>query len=142
MTTARIVSHAEWLEVCKAHLAKEKEFTRLREELSRDRRALPWEPVDEDYHFFNFDYGVSFRRREGETQDYNYGSEKFGGEEKPGISAFRRGDDGGVYHTYSTYARGLDMLNGAYHLLDLTSKGRDEQGLSLSMSWVRRHDQY
>src|SRR5882757_1123358 len=77
---------------------------------------------------FNFDYGVSFRRREGETQDYNYGSEKFGGEEKPGISAFRRGADGAVYHTYSTYARGLDMLNGAYHLLDLTSKGRDEEG--------------
>jgi predicted dithiol-disulfide oxidoreductase (DUF899 family) len=51
MTTPRIVSHADWLEARKAHLAREKEFTRLREELSRDRHALPWERVDKDYHF-------------------------------------------------------------------------------------------
>jgi predicted dithiol-disulfide oxidoreductase (DUF899 family) len=63
-------------------------------------------------------------------------------EEKPGISAFCRGDDGTIYRTYSTYARGLDMLNGAYHLLDLTSKGRHEGGLSFPMAWVRRRDQY
>jgi predicted dithiol-disulfide oxidoreductase (DUF899 family) len=60
----------------------------------------------------------------------------------PGFSAFRRGDDGAVFHTYSTYARGVDMLNGAYHLLDLTSKGRDEAALPFTMDWVRRRDQY
>ena len=54
----------------------------------------------------------------------------------------RRAKDGSIYRTYSTYARGLDVLNGTYHLLDATSKGRDEEGLSFSMAWVRRHDQY
>ncbi len=96
---------------------------------------------------FNFDFGVSFKPTEGAPQDgkahdYNYGSEKFDGEEKPGVSAFRRGDDGAIYHTYSTYARGLDVLNSAYHLLDITSKGRDEAGLPWSMAWVKRHDRY
>jgi predicted dithiol-disulfide oxidoreductase (DUF899 family) len=50
--------------------------------------------------------------------------------------------DGAIYHTYSCYSRGLDMLNGAYHLLDLVPKGRDEAGLSYSMEWLRRHDEY
>ena len=90
---------------------------------------------------FNFDFGVSFAQ-DGQAHDYNYGSEKFEGEEKPGVSAFRRGDDGAIYHTYSTYARGLDVLNGAYHLLDITSKGRDEAVLPWSMAWVKRHDRY
>ena len=63
--------------------------------------------------------------------DYNFGTLKVGPGEMPGFSAYRRGDDGAVFHTYSTYARGVDMLNGAYHLLDLTSKGRDEAALSL-----------
>lgn len=57
-------------------------------------------------------------------------------------SAFRRGEDGAIHHTYSTYARGVDMLNGAYHLLDLTSKGRDEAGLAFTMEWVRRRGPY
>ncbi len=228
--THRIVSHQEWLEARKAHLAKEKVFTRLRDELARERRELPWERVEKNYvfeapegrvtlgdlfagrgqlivqHFmfgpdwnegcpscsfwsdnfsgidvhlahrdtsfvlvsraplakleayrkrmgwtmrwvsslgndFNFDYGVSFKS--GETSlKYNYDTIEPYGEEAPGVSAFRRGEDGAIYHTYSTYARGLDVLNGAYHLLDLTSKGRDEEGLSFSMAWVRRHDQY
>lgn len=233
MTAPRIVSHEEWLEARKAHLAREKAFTRLRDELSRERRALPWERLDKEYvfdapegrliladlfgghsqllvyHFmfgsdwnegcpscsfwadnyngvdvhlahrdtalvaasraplsrieayrkrmgwtfrwvssapsdFNFDFGVSFdtaKRVEGE-RTYNYGTMSFGGEEAPGLSAFRRGDDGAVYHTYSTYARGLDMFNAAYQMLDLTSKGRDEEGLPWPMAWVRRHDSY
>jgi predicted dithiol-disulfide oxidoreductase (DUF899 family) len=58
------------------------------------------------------------------------------------VSVFINGADGQIFHTYSCYARGLDMLNGAYHLLDLVPKGRDEQGLSYPMAWVRRHDQY
>ncbi|WP_428680415.1 DUF899 domain-containing protein [Reyranella sp.] len=90
---------------------------------------------------FNFDYKVSSRPGE-DTLDYNFGTMKVGPGEMPGFSAFRRGDDGAIYHTYSTYARGVDMLNGAYHLLDLTSKGRDESGLPFTMSWVKRRDQY
>mgnify|MGYP003340526303 FL=1 len=205
-------------------MAKEKEFTRLREEMAQLRRALPWEAVEKDYVFdapegkvtlaglfgdrsqlivqhlmfgpdwneacpacsfwadnfngvdvhlaardtafvavsrgpldklmayrkrmgwtfrwvsslgsdFNFDYGVSLR----EGDRYNYGTIDAKGE-MPGVSAFRR-EDGRVYHTYSTYARGLDLLNGAYHLLDITSMGRHEDP-ERPMSWVKRHDKY
>lgn len=230
MTTHPVVSHEAWLAASRELLAKEKEFTRRRDELSRERRALPWERVDKDYSFetpegpagladlfgghgqllvnhfmfgpdwtegckscsfwadnfngidvhlahrdtalvvvsraplatleayrkrmgwtfrwvssgtsdFNFDYKVSSRPGE-DGVDYNFGTMKVGPGEMPGFSAFRRDDDGAIYHTYSTYARGVDMLNGAYHLLDLTSKGRDEVGLSFTMNWVRRRDQY
>jgi predicted dithiol-disulfide oxidoreductase (DUF899 family) len=230
MTAHRIVSQAEWLQASKAQLAKEKEFTRLREELARARRAMPWVKVEKDYvfdapegkvtlpdlfdgkgqlivqHFmfgpdwnegcpscsfwtdtfngidlhlahrdtafvlvsrgpidrleayrkrmgwnlrwvsslgndFNFDFAVSFAPDEA-APTYNFGTIKPHGQENPGVSAFRRGDDGAIYRTYSTYARGIDMLNGAYQLLDITSKGRDEEGLPFSMAWVRRHDKY
>jgi len=233
MTEPRIVSREEWLVARKAHLDKEKAFTRLRDDLARQRRELPWVRIDKRYvfegpegklsfadlfsgksqllvyHFmlgpdweegcpscsfwadnyngtdihlahrdtaliavsrapiarieaykkrmgwtfrwvssagsdFNFDFGVSFdpaKRVEGEL-NYNFGTTTFGGEEAPGLSAFRRGEDGEIYHTYSTYARGLDMFNAAYHLLDLTSKGRDEAGLPWPMAWVKRHDRY
>ena len=63
-------------------------------------------------------------------------------EEAPGVSVFYRDDDGRIYHTYSTYARGLDHLIGTYHWLDLTPKGRDEDDLPFSMAWIRRHDEY
>lgn len=230
MTAHPVVSHEDWLTASREFLAKEKEFTRLRDELSRQRRALPWERVEKDYAFeapegratladlfgghsqllvyhlmfgpdwteackscsfwadnfngidvhlahrdtalvavsrarlatldgyrkrmgwtfrwvssgesdFNFDYKVSSRPGE-EEMDYNFGTMKVGSGEMPGFSAFRRDDGGAIYHTYSTYARGVDMLNGAYHLLDMTSKGRDEDGLSFTMDWVRRRDQY
>jgi predicted dithiol-disulfide oxidoreductase (DUF899 family) len=230
MTMHPVVSHEAWLAASRELLAREKEFTRLRDELSRQRRALPWERVEKDYSFeapegrvgladlfggrsqllvyhlmfgpdwteackscsfwadnfngidvhlahrdtalvavsraplsaleayrkrmgwtfrwvssggsdFNFDYKVSSRPGE-ETLAYNFGTMTVGPGEMPGFSAFRRGDDGAIYHTYSTYARGVDMLNGAYNLLDLTSKGRDEAGLSFTMEWVRRRDQY
>jgi predicted dithiol-disulfide oxidoreductase (DUF899 family) len=230
MTAHPVVSHEAWLAASRELLAKEKEFTRLRDELSRERRALPWERVEKDYAFeapegrvalpdlfgghsqllvyhlmfgpdwteackscsfwadnfngidvhlahrdtalvavsraplatleayrkrmgwtfrwvssgesdFNFDYKVSSRPGEDEM-DYNFATMKVGPGEMPGFSAFRRDESGAIYHTYSTYARGVDMLNGAYHLLDLTSKGRDEDGLSFTMSWVRRRDQY
>jgi predicted dithiol-disulfide oxidoreductase (DUF899 family) len=230
MTAHRIVSQAEWLQASKAQLAKEKEFTRLREELAEARRALPWVKVEKDYvfdapegkvtladlfggksqlivqHFmfgpdwnegcpscsfwtdtfngidmhlaqrdtafvlvsrgpidrleayrkrmgwnlrwvsslgsdFNFDFAVSFPPDETALK-YNFDTIKPHGQENPGVTAFRRGDDGAIYRTYSTYARGIDALNGAYQLLDITSKGRDEQGLPFSMAWVRRHDKY
>ena len=229
MTTPRIVSQEEWLKARKAFLAKEKEFTRARDELAQQRRELPWVKVEKPYTFyaaegrltladlfggkgqllvyhfmfgpdwtegcpscsfwadnyngvdihlahrdtalvavsraplakidayktrmgwtfrwvssagsdFNFDYGASFKPGEQGLQ-YNFGTIKPYGEETPGISVFRRGDDGAIYHTYSTYARGLDVVNGTYHLLDLTSKGRDEDP-EHPMSWVKRHDRY
>ncbi len=73
---------------------------------------------------------------------YNYRIGKFPSEEAPGISVFYKDEKGDIFHTYSCYSRGLDMLNGAYHYLDLVPKGRDEASLSYSMEWVYRHDQY
>ncbi len=91
---------------------------------------------------FNIDFGVSFTPEQQEHgAEYNFRPNKGMGEEMPGLSAFAL-EDGQVYHTYSTYARGLDPLNGAYQLLDLAPRGRDEDGLDWSMQWVRRHDSY
>jgi predicted dithiol-disulfide oxidoreductase (DUF899 family) len=233
MVQHKVVSQAEWTEARKRFLAKEKEFTRLRDALSRERRELPWVRVDKQYvfdgpdgkesladlfaghhqlivqHFmfdpswdaackscsfwadgfdgffvhlaqrdvafvaisrapleklaafkqrmgwrfkwvsslgneFNQDYQVSESPQEkakGEAY-YNYSIRDAWSGERPGISVFYRDDAGAVFHTYSCYARGLDMLNGAYHYLDLTPKGRDEDGLSYHMEWVRLHDSY
>jgi predicted dithiol-disulfide oxidoreductase (DUF899 family) len=58
------------------------------------------------------------------------------------ISVFYKDENGAVYHTYSCYARGLDMMNTAYHYLDLVPKGRDEAVLDFTMAWVRYHDKY
>lgn len=233
MTAAEIVSRHEWTEARLQLLEKEKEFTRLRDELSRQRRALPWVRVEKDYvfdgangqhslvdlfaghsqlivyHFmfapeweagckscsfwadnfngigahlnardvafaavsrapvrklqafarrlgwgfpwfssqssdFNYDYGVSFAAQDLATGwvSYNYARHATTMADLPGISVFARNADGAVFHTYSCYARGLDMLNGAYHHLDLVPKGRDEAALSYGMEWVRLHDQY
>lgn len=91
---------------------------------------------------FNQDFGVTFHDGDpGPTGGYNYGKLNFG-EEMPGISVFSKLPEGGVAHHYSTYGRGLDMVNGAYHLLDLTPAGRDESGLTFPQAWVRRRDQY
>jgi len=91
---------------------------------------------------FNFDYGVSF------TADalarprinYNYGESGARLSELPGVSVFHKDPSGTVLHTYSSYARGIDMLNVAYNYLDLVPKGRDEN--ENGQSWVRRHDEY
>jgi predicted dithiol-disulfide oxidoreductase (DUF899 family) len=72
----------------------------------------------------------------------NYGTLRFSIPDVPAISVFERDGEGRLYHTYSTYSRGLDMLNGAYHYLDLLPKGRDEAGLAHHMSWVRLRDEY
>ncbi len=227
-----ITSQSQWLEVRKELLAKEKAFTKLRDELSQLRRELPWVEVSEQYWFegkggsrslndlfgdhsqliifhfmfgpnweegcpscsfwadnfegipvhlahrdaafaaisrapyeklsayqkrmgwtfpwyssadnnFNFDFHVSFSQEQIETgeAEYNYRKTNILGE-LPGISVFCRGEHGEIYHSYSTYARGLDMLNGAYHLMDILPKGRDESDLPRPMAWLRRHDQY
>jgi predicted dithiol-disulfide oxidoreductase (DUF899 family) len=229
----KIVSPAEWTEARKQFLAREKEFTRLRDELAAERRALPWERVEKEYvfegpdgkqtlaelfagrsqlivqHFmlgdgwqqgckscsfwadsydgtdlhlaardvtflavasapfvqieafkarmgwrfkwvscagndFNIDYHVSFTPEalaQGDVE-YNYRRIKLSFPEHPGVSVFYRDADGAVFHTYSCYSRGIDMLNGAYQYLDLTPKGRDEDALRFGMEWVRLHDSY
>jgi predicted dithiol-disulfide oxidoreductase (DUF899 family) len=91
---------------------------------------------------FNADYHVSFSPEQQKAGPiyYNYEMRRFPESEAPGISVFAKDDAGAVHHTYSTYARGLDMLNGAYHMLDLTPKGRDEGGRN--MFWLRHRDRY
>jgi predicted dithiol-disulfide oxidoreductase (DUF899 family) len=73
---------------------------------------------------------------------YNYGMQSFPTEEAPGISVFYKDDAGNVFHTYSTYGRGVEVMMGAYNLLDLTPKGRDERDVPYKMEWVRHHDRY
>src|SRR6266702_3637672 len=93
---------------------------------------------------FNYDYQVSMTKEEldkGEVY-YNYAMQQFPSEERPGASAFYKDGAGNIFHTYSTYARGLDILIGAYNWLDLAPKGRDEDGLKHGMAWVRHHDKY
>ncbi len=93
---------------------------------------------------FNRDYHVALKPEEkfGGKVFYNYGLGEFFSEEGPGASVFAKDAAGTVFHTYSSYARGLDILVGAYNFLDLVPKGRDEDGLGFSMSWVRHHDRY
>lgn len=95
---------------------------------------------------FNFDYQVSMTKEEREQGKgkvyYNYDMIEFPPDERPGASVFYKNEAGEVFHTYSTYARGLDILLGAYNFLDLTPKGRDEAGLAFTMAWVRHHDKY
>ena len=233
MQPHKVVSRSEWLAARKALLADEKKFTHARDELSRQRRELPWVKVDKNYvfegpngrvtladlfdghsqlivyhfmlgpdweqgcpscsfladHFdgavvhlahrdagfavvsrapypqiakfqkrmgwrfqwvsshgndFNYDYHVSFKPDEmtkGKV-DYNYTSQEFGSEEAPGVSVFIKNEAGEIFHTYSAYARGLDILVGTYNFLDLAPKGRDEGALPWTMAWVRHHDRY
>ena len=93
---------------------------------------------------FNRDYHVSFGKDELEKKQvyYNYEVTSFPAEEAPGLSVFIKNEAGEVFHTYSTYGRGLDILVGTYNMLDLAPKGRDEDSLAFSMSWVRHHDRY
>jgi predicted dithiol-disulfide oxidoreductase (DUF899 family) len=228
-----IVSREHWLAERKSLLAREKELTRLRDQVARERRALPWVRIEKDYvfdtpegprsladlfagrrqllvqHFmfgpgweqgcpscsfmadhidgmnvhlahrdvtlvvvsraplaeierfrrrmgwqfpwvsshgsdFNHDFGVSFTREElsqGRV-GYNYTMQAFPSEEAPGVSVFLRDDAGAVFHTYSTYGRGVEAMMGTYNLLDLVPKGRDEHNPDYAMDWVRHHDRY
>ena len=92
---------------------------------------------------FNFDYGVSFTEAQlasGEVE-YNYKAQP-GFDELPGISVFYKDEAGRIFHSYSSYGRGGDLMIGAYNYLDLVPKGRDEGGLAFTMAWVRHHDRY
>jgi predicted dithiol-disulfide oxidoreductase (DUF899 family) len=227
-----IATREQWRAKRVELLAKEKALSHVRDELSRERRELPWVPVEEEYvfqttegdrtlpelfglrtqllvyHFmfgpdwdegcpscsfwmdsfdgtqvhlahrdvelvvvsraplerlqayrermgwefrwvssvgtrFNFDYGVSFtedERRDG--AEYNFAFTAHPGDELPGVSVFAKDAAGAVFHTYSAYSRGLDVLNACYQLLDLVPKGRDEADLPHSAAWLRRRDAY
>jgi len=228
-----VVSRAQWRAARMALLAREKQLTRLQDEIARERRALPWVRVDKDYvfdtpegprtlgelfdgrsqllvqHFmfapgweqgckscsfmadhndganlhlaqrdvtlvaisrapladierfrqrmgwkfrwvssngtdFNPDFGVNFTPGEmasGQV-DYNYQRQRFPHEEAPGISVFFRNQAGEVFHTYSRFGRGVEVMMHTYPLLELTPKGRDEDALDYPMAWVRHHDRY
>jgi len=100
--------------------------------------------VSSNCNDFNFDYHVSFTKDEmakGRVE-YNFETREFPSDEAPGVSVFYKDKSGEVFHTYSAYARGCDIFLGAYNYLDLTPKGRDEEDLGFTMSWVRHHDRY
>jgi predicted dithiol-disulfide oxidoreductase (DUF899 family) len=103
---------------------------------------FPW--VSSANNTFSKDFQVSFAedRDTSEPVTYNYRETVMPMNEMPGVSVFARGGDGTLYHTYSTYGRGLDILNGAYNYIDLTPKGRDEPTEGNPMAWVRHHDRY
>ena len=93
---------------------------------------------------FNRDFHVWFTKEEMAKGlvDYNYTMQPFPSEEAPGISVFCKDDRGDVFHTYSTFGRGVEPIVGTYMILDLVPKGRDEDGLGFTMEWVRHHDRY
>ena len=103
---------------------------------------LPW--VSSGGCDFNHDFGVTFTKEEvaGGVNGYNLASRPPYAEENPGMSWFHKDPSGAIYHTYSTYARGLEPLLGTYVIIDRTAKGRDEDGLPMPMEWVRHHDKY
>jgi predicted dithiol-disulfide oxidoreductase (DUF899 family) len=91
---------------------------------------------------FNFDYHASFTNEEvaSKSARFNFVMQDPGASDREGVSVFHRSDDGALYHTYSTFARGIDLINTAYNILDLAPKGRDEG--DRGPFWVRRHDEY
>ena len=114
-------------------------------EIERFRSRMGWQFkwVSSFANDFNHDFGVSFTPEEQSKGNvyYNYGMQPFPTEEAPGISVFYKDDAGDVFHTYSTYGRGVEVMMGTYNLLDLVPKGRDENP-GEGMGWVRHHDRY
>lgn len=115
-------------------------------EIERFRRRMGWQFdwVSSYGSDFNVDFGVSFTPEQiaAGTATYNFGRLPFAVEELPGISVFARGEAGEVFHTYSTYGRGVELMMGTYRMLDLVPKGRDERDVEYKMEWVRHHDRY
>ncbi len=107
----------------------------------RERMGWGFDWVSSEGSDFNFDFHVSFNDPS-EPVYYNFGQTRFPSDEAPGLSVFVKDIEGEIYHTYSCYGRGLDPFNGAYQLLDVVPKGRDEAGLSHPMAWVKLHDEY
>jgi predicted dithiol-disulfide oxidoreductase (DUF899 family) len=103
--------------------------------------SFPWFSSGETD--FNYDFGASFTADEvaSGAAVYNYGAAAPGFEDREGLSVFSRDEQGQLFHTYSAYARGIDAINGAYQLLDLVPRGRDEPAGGFPQFWVRRHDE-
>lgn len=110
----------------------------------KKRMGWGFEWVSSNASDFNHDFHVSFSEKEVESGkvEYNYTRQSFGKTEAPGISVFHKAADSLIYHTYSVYGRGVEVMMGTYRILDLTPKGRDEDNLERSMEWVRYHDSY
>jgi predicted dithiol-disulfide oxidoreductase (DUF899 family) len=111
----------------------------------KERMGWHFEWVSSFGSDFNYDFHVSFTKEQVEQRriDYNFGTITTDGrylsEELPGLSVFVQDETGEILLTYSTYARGLDMLLGTHHYLDLTPEGRNASGYP---AWPRRHDEY
>jgi predicted dithiol-disulfide oxidoreductase (DUF899 family) len=117
-------------------------FTKI--EAFRKRMSWSFEWVSSGQTDFNYDLGVSFtpeQLRKGPVV-YNYRRVEMDITDREGLSIFARDAEGDVFHTYSTYARGIDLLNTAYNFLDLVPKGRDEDQFESPQDWVRHHDRY
>ena len=115
-------------------------------EIERFRQRMGWRFTWVSSHGsdFNHDFGVSFTAEERArgAVNYNYAAASFAPEEAPGLSVFYNTDSGDVVHTYSTYGRGVEVMMGAYALMDLTPEGRGERDVPYKMEWVRHHDRY
>jgi len=115
-------------------------------DLERFRQRMGWTfpLVSSNGNSFNHDFGVSFTEAEMSSGgvDYNYTRQAFPHPEAPGISVFARDAHGQVFHTYSRFGRGVEVMMHTYALLELTPKGRDEDQLAYPMAWVRHHDRY
>lgn len=115
-------------------------------EIQPFKKRMGWEInwVSSQGTGFNQDFNVSFTEEEIERGGvaYNYGKMDFPQTEAPGISVFARDAKGDVYHTYSTFGRGVETVMTTYDLLDLVPKGRDEAGMDYGMEWLRHHDRY
>ena len=113
-------------------------------EAFKNRMGWKFEWVSSHGSEFNHDFHVSFTEAEVASGkvNYNYTMQPFGSTEAPGISVFHKAADGSVFHTYSVYGRGVEVMMGTYRILDLTPKGRDEDHLEHTMEWVRHHDSY
>ena len=126
-TALAVVSRARWKEI----------------EPFRKRMGWRFNWLSSSGTDFNFDFGVSFTPKDIKRGRaiYNYAPLRMDIDEREGVSAFYRDRRGGIYHTYSSYARGIDLLNTTYNFLDLTAKGRDENP-DRPQDWVRYHDKY
>ena len=114
-------------------------FDRIAGYRARMGWSFPWFSSDDGP--FNYDFGASFPPADQDRPVFNYGTQTPGMSDREGVSAFYRDDDGRIFHTYSTYGRGIDLLNGAYNFIDLSPLGRHEVPGD-TQSWVRRHDEY
>src|SRR6266446_8036967 len=115
------------------------------EKLEAFKRRMGWnfKWLSSGNNDFNYDYQVSFTPEALENEvEYNYGKRKTDTSDLPGVSVFYQDSKGNLFHTYSAYSRGIDILNPAYNYLDLVPKGRDEAELEWPMAWLRYHDQY